>query len=341
MNWGDLFGPKNDDFGPNLLPKKTLLTRIGPLKVSPVLRTKMETRVTISLASNSIGTFFRGYCVNRTVISGMIPMLGQVMSATRGATDAFSGVSKHVNGALTKFGAKSIEAGIGCGVGFGHGFGVGLPAKPGMLHQIQCCVIETMAKLMMKFGKAPRLPFIGGAFPVSFRSGWITTNEPSRNPLGNMNQIVSKLADSTSQGLPGPGITSRGSTFGTRTEKVLSSFLQNPVFNDDETSQNELAARLPTENNMLQLVMPLICFATRFWLFYVRVRVHVRCLVQNVMKHQHIIELLMEENRKLHQILTEDLNIPTSKLQTGYLCKTESPCSDCFFCRRKQRRNRQ
>ncbi|PPR86928.1 hypothetical protein GOBAR_AA33761 [Gossypium barbadense] len=263
---------------------------------------------------------------------GTIPMLGQVMSATRGATNAFSGVSKHVNDALTKFGAKSIEAGIGCGVGFGHGFGV-----------------ETMAKLMMKFGKAPGLPFIGGAFPASFRSGWTTTNEPSRNPLGNMNQIVSKLADSTSQGLPGPGITSRGSTFGTRTEKVLSSFLQNPVFNDDETSQNELAARLPTENNMLQLVMPLICFATRFWLFYVSVRAHVRCLVQNVlefllsiqvMKHQQIIEQLMEENRKLHQILTEDLNIPTSKLQTGYLSKTESPCSDCFFCRRKQRRNR-
>ncbi|TYH81504.1 hypothetical protein ES332_D03G204900v1 [Gossypium tomentosum] len=266
MNWGDLFGPKNDDFGPNLLPKKT--------------------------------------CT--------IPMLGQVMSATRGATDAFSGVSKHVNGALTKIGAKSIEAGIGCGVGFGHGSGVGLSAKPGMVHQIQCCVIETMAKLMMKFGKAPGLPFIGGAFPVSFRSGWTTTNEPSRNPVGNMNQIVSKLADSTSQGLPGHGITSRGSTFGTRTEKVLSSFLQNPVFNEDETSQNELAARLPTENNMLQLVM----------------------------KCQQIIEQLMEENRKLHQILTEDLNIPTSKLQTGYLSKTESPCSDCFFCRRKQRRNR-
>ncbi|KAA3457623.1 Calretinin [Gossypium australe] len=263
MNWGDLFGPKNDDFGPNLLPEKT--------------------------------------CT--------IPMLGQVMSATRGATDAFSGVSKH----LTKFGAKSIEAGnIGCGVGFGHGFGVGLSAKPGMVHQIQCCVIETMAKLMMKFGKAPGLPFIGGAFPVSFRSGWTTMNEPSRNTLGNMNQIVSKLADSTSQGLPGSGITSRRSTFGTRTEKVLSSFLQNPVFNEDEPSQNELAARLPTENNMLQLVM----------------------------KHQQIIELLMEENRKLHQILTEDLNIPTSKLQTGYLSKTESPCSDCFFCRRKQRRNR-
>lgn len=45
--------------------------------------------------------FFHGYCVNRAVISGTIPMLGQVMSATRGATNAFSGVSKHVNGAVS------------------------------------------------------------------------------------------------------------------------------------------------------------------------------------------------------------------------------------------------
>lgn len=119
----------------------------------------------------------------------------------------------------------------------------GLAAKPGMVHQIQCCVIETMAKLMMKFGKAPGLPFIGGAFPVSFLSGSTTTNEPPRNQLGNMNQVVSKLVDPTSQGLPGPGITSRGSTFKTRTEKVLNSFLQNPVFNEDETSQHELVCK--------------------------------------------------------------------------------------------------
>lgn len=29
-------------------------------------------------------------------------MLGEVMSATRGATDAFSGVSRHVNGAVSR-----------------------------------------------------------------------------------------------------------------------------------------------------------------------------------------------------------------------------------------------
>ncbi|XVF10905.1 hypothetical protein REPUB_Repub07fG0223600 [Reevesia pubescens] len=236
MNWGGLFSPNNDDIYSYVLPKKP--------------------------------------CA--------IPMLGQVMTSTRGATDAFSGVSRQVNGALRKLGAKNIEAGIGCGVGFGHGFGVGLAVKPGVVHQIQCCVIEAMTKLMMKFGMASNFPFSEGAFPVSYQSGLTATNEPStQSPLGNLKQVVSKLPVPTSQGLPGPGNMIRGSAyekissksptetyFGSRTEKVLNSFLQNPVLKEDEISLNELARRLRSENNMLQLVMLLIsstvkpfCFA--------------------------------------------------------------------------------
>ncbi|KAL0923302.1 hypothetical protein M5K25_007354 [Dendrobium thyrsiflorum] len=52
---------------------------------------------------------------------GAIPVLQPVLSATRGATDALSGVGRH----LKKLGIKRVEAGIGCGVGIGHGFGVG------------------------------------------------------------------------------------------------------------------------------------------------------------------------------------------------------------------------
>lgn len=87
-------------------------------------------------------------------------MLNQVMSAASGATQAFSGIQRHVNNSvcyifffpfslvvfirpfitetwdhfshdhvfffqLKKIGAKNIQAGVGCGVGFGHGFGVG------------------------------------------------------------------------------------------------------------------------------------------------------------------------------------------------------------------------
>ncbi|XWS49157.1 hypothetical protein CRYUN_Cryun13aG0139600 [Craigia yunnanensis] len=246
-----------------------------------------------------------GIGVGRPINIGAIPMLGQVMSATRGATDAFSGVSRHVNGALRKLGAKNIEAGIGCGVGLGHGFGVGLAVKPGVVHQIQCCVIQAMTKLMLKFGMAPNLPFSEArGFPESFQSGLTATNEPSiQSSLGNMKQMLSKLPDPTSQSLHGPGNMSRGSayekissksptesSYGSRTEKVLNSFLQNPVLKEDEISLNELAGRLRSENNMLQLVL----------------------------KHQRIIEELMEENQKLHQILMEDLKIPPSKLQASY-----------------------
>lgn len=83
------------------------------------------------------------------------------MSAARGATDAFSGVSGSANHyvclgsifyftltllshfffrlvflltslyaffifQLRKYGAKDIKVGLGCGIGFGHGFGVGM-----------------------------------------------------------------------------------------------------------------------------------------------------------------------------------------------------------------------
>ncbi|BFG20385.1 hypothetical protein CerSpe_066590 [Prunus speciosa] len=67
-----------------------------------------------------------GIGVGRPINLGAIPVLNQVMGATRGATDALSGVSRHVNNSLRKLGAKNIESGIGCGVGIGHGFGVGM-----------------------------------------------------------------------------------------------------------------------------------------------------------------------------------------------------------------------
>ncbi|KAK8996530.1 hypothetical protein V6N11_081801 [Hibiscus sabdariffa] len=215
-----------------------------------------------------------GIGVGRPINLGGIPMLGEVMSATRGATDAFSGVSRHVNGALRKLGAKNIEAGVGCGVGVGHGFGIGLAVKPGVLHQLQCCVTQGMTNLMNKFGIAPNFPFAEGSFPESFQSGLTTTNEPSVQGLhGNLKQLVSKPPLSTSQGLSQPVNMSRGSanekfssetlnetSFGSRTEKVLNSFLQSPLLKEDETSLSDLAGRLRSENNMLQLVMLLFSY---------------------------------------------------------------------------------
>eukprot|EP00256_Glycine_max_P052639 XP_014619027.1 uncharacterized protein LOC102661190 [Glycine max] len=106
------------------------------------------------------------------------------MSATRGATDAFSGVSRHVNTSLRKLGANNVEVGVGCGV--------------------------------------------------------VNTNQSS---AGSMMQLATKSTDQVSQGQPEPQPvqigsdfennplrgTAVGSAFGSRTEKVISNFLQNPL----------------------------------------------------------------------------------------------------------------
>jgi hypothetical protein len=58
------------------------------------------------------------------------------------------------------------------------------------------------------------------------------------------------------------------------------------------------------------------------------------------LKHQQIIEELVEENEKLRQILVEELKVPTSKLvaSSSGRIRNKLPCTDCFECRRKQRR---
>ncbi|KAK2426192.1 hypothetical protein QL285_024887 [Trifolium repens] len=236
-----------------------------------------------------------GIGVGRPLNLGAIPMLNQVMSATRGATDAFSGVSRHVNTSLRKLGARNIEVGVGCGIGFGHGFGAGLAVKPGVLNQIQSCLVVTMTKMMMKFGLTPSLPFSPGAFPASLQSATSTAIP------GSMTQLASKSTDQLSQGLAGSQPMNIGSafdktafkdtaadtTYGTRTEKVLNNFLQNPLLKGEGGGgSNEAAGRLQTENKILQMVL----------------------------KHQQIIEELVEENEKLRQILVEELKVPTSKL---------------------------
>lgn len=274
-----------------------------------------------------------GIGVGRPLNLGAIPVLNQVMSATGGATHAFSGVARHVNDSLRKLGAKNIEAGIGCGVGFGHGFGVGLAVKPRALHQVQSCLMEAVTKMMIKFGIAPNISLGQGTLPASLQSGMNMLNQPSnqnpmnmlnqpfnQNPMGSIMQLGTAVPSPTFQGQPSDGNLSIGSSnatkgldtaFGTRTEKVLTGFLQNPVLKEEGTELNDLAGRLRSENNMLQMVL----------------------------KHQQVIEELMEENEKLRQVLVEDLKIPASKLEASHSSKSKSPCTDCFDCRRKQRKH--
>nr|KYP67117.1 hypothetical protein KK1_013440 [Cajanus cajan] len=236
-----------------------------------------------------------GIGVGRPLNLGAIPMLNQVMSATRGATDAFSGVSRHVNTSLRKLGAKNIEVGIGCGVGFGHGFGVGLAVKPAVLNQIQSCLVDAMTKMMTKFGLSPSLPFtqadqvsqgLAGSLPVQIGSDF--ENTPLRG-------------------------TAVDSTFGSRTEKVISNFLQDPILKGEGGGLDEAVGRLQSE----------------------------RILLQMVLKHQQMIEELVEENNRLREILMEDLKIPSSKLEASSSArnsKSRVSCTDCFECRRKQRK---
>uniref|UniRef100_A0A7N0VGX7 Uncharacterized protein n=1 Tax=Kalanchoe fedtschenkoi TaxID=63787 RepID=A0A7N0VGX7_KALFE len=250
-----------------------------------------------------------GIGVGRPINLGAIPMIGQVMSATRGAADALSGAGRHVNTGLRKLGAKSIEAGIGCGVGFGHGFGVGLAVKPTALHQVQTCVMQAMMKMMVKFNIAPNMLLGQSNLPMSLQSGMSMTNQL---PNDNLMQMATSLPNTSIHGQSknNPLDTVTDSDSGTlsvrntpadasfgRTEKVLNSFLQSPLLNDTKSEITEL-----------------------------------------VVKHQQIIEELMEENEKLRQILVEDLKVPISKLQQPSAFKSRSPCNDCFECRRKQRR---
>ncbi|PON64610.1 hypothetical protein PanWU01x14_123220 [Parasponia andersonii] len=103
-----------------------LVTNQG--KPSPGIR--LENPFTLKVGQVFTGFGFGcgiGIGVGRPINLGAIPVLNEVMSAARGATYTFSGVTRHVNNSFKKLGAKNIEAGIGCGVGFGHGFGVGKP----------------------------------------------------------------------------------------------------------------------------------------------------------------------------------------------------------------------
>lgn len=303
-----------------------------------------------------------GIGVGRPINMGAIPVVNQVMGATRGATDAFSGVGRHVNDALRKLGAKNIEAGIGCGVGFGHGFGVGLAVKPGVVQKIQYCIIQTTTKMMMKFGILPNIPIgkdiippslsstVQGIIPPSLsstgqgilspslQSGMSMTNEPSsQNTTGSVLQLATKLVEQTSYGLAGDATSNTGSTSGastskssqgtslvSQTGKVVTNILHDLTSTEGGNEVNELAERLRSENNMLHVIL----------------------------NHEQIIQELKEENEKLRQVLMEDLNIPPCKLQTSnssrytspsedcssYSNRQRSPCEDCFDCRRKERK---
>ncbi|KAK9667964.1 hypothetical protein RND81_13G024300 [Saponaria officinalis] len=263
-----------------------------------------------------------GIGVGQPLNLGAIPVLSEVTRAASGATHAFSGVGRHVNQSLKKIGAKNIEAGIGCGVGFGHGFGIGVALKPGVMQQIQLFMIEAMGKMMTKFGAAPDLSIVQGVLPTSVQSGMNIARGSFQDSLGSTSQLGKKTTNMTIQETlrnrtvhAGAGnLTSEdvlsNTSVGSRTEKLISGLLQDPVLRGDDTDVLTRDDELQSENRILRMVV----------------------------KHQQVIEELMEENERLRQIMVEDLKVAPSKLRARHTSKSTSPCTDCFECRRKQRR---
>ncbi|KAL9269366.1 hypothetical protein AKJ16_DCAP21910 [Drosera capensis] len=101
-----------------------------------------------------------------------------------------------------------------------------------------------------------------------------------------------------------PGVVLLQSSFGSRSEKLINSFLQNPELKENKVD------KLQSENRMLHMVL----------------------------KHQQVIEQLLEENENLRKVLVEDLRIPPTKLVSGHNRSRSSACEDCFECIRKQRK---
>ncbi|XP_042430988.1 uncharacterized protein LOC122017435 isoform X2 [Zingiber officinale] len=255
--------------------------------------------------------------------SGAIPAIQHVLTAARGATDAFSGVGRHINSSLRKLGLKNIEVGVGCGVGVGHGFGVGLALKPGMVNRIQNSFGEVLEKVMINVGSMPVLASIQGAISGPGKS---KVNTLSGTPAGNAEVSSDKVSElkfgntytgpteevmhnsyASKEQVPERAITSH-------TERVINNFLQDPLFKDSEMKVNEMVGNLHLENNVLEVLLT----------------------------HQRVIEELIEENQRLQQILEEDLKIPPSKLQIkrGNKANDHYPCADCFECRRRRQKTR-
>ncbi|KAJ3681802.1 hypothetical protein LUZ60_014375 [Juncus effusus] len=252
-----------------------------------------------------------GIGVGNPFYFGAIPALQQIMVATRGATDIFSGVGRQVNTSMKKLGLKNVQAGVGCGIGIGHGFGVGFSLKPGVINGVQSSLEGLVSNLMTKMKDMPGFSSPQDATQKATQDSATPSNESSSIVNNKIISGETSVKEST-----GAFSESTGST---RTEKVLSSFLQNPLIRNDAGSDfGETPKNSKAMNNVLHMIL----------------------------KHQQTIDELREENAKLREILIEDLKVSPSKFQLStrknkeHPYAYEPPCYDCFECRRKSRKIR-
>jgi len=94
-----------------------------------------------------------------------------------------------------------------------------------------------MTKMMMRFGGNPNLPIGQGILPASMQSGMSVVQGSSQDPLGSIAQFGKKIPDTGSAGgsQANTGIENFAAEgaplklFGTRTENIINSFIQDPV----------------------------------------------------------------------------------------------------------------
>lgn len=111
-----------------------------------------------------------------------------------------------------------------------------------------------MTKMMMKFGIIPKLPFGQGTLPTSLQSGiGMFSAASNQTSMQDMMQLI-KAVEQPSQGPTGSQPMQTGSVsenvpvkgnavdskFGSRTEKVLNEFLQNPLLKGEGGERDEL-----------------------------------------------------------------------------------------------------
>lgn len=108
-----------------------------------------------------------------------------------------------------------------------------------------------MTKMATKLGLSPSLALNQAAFPPSQNA--ISTVNTNQSFAGSMMQLATKSTDQASQGLAGSlpvqigsdfentplRSTAVDSAFGSRTEKVISNFLQNPLLKGEGEGLDE------------------------------------------------------------------------------------------------------
>ncbi|KAL1830023.1 hypothetical protein ACET3Z_008435 [Daucus carota] len=250
-----------------------------------------------------------------------VPAVTQVIVAAKGVTDPLVQ-------SIRKFGESNFEAGKRPDLSFGpfgHDFGSnfrnnsgarGSSAKPGVVHKIQSCFSE----LMMKFAIAQKISGVHSILPASLKSGINILNDPKdKFSIGTITEMTKSVPESISQlslsqngksqtvpsktsalkGLPLEG------PYGSRAQKVIDSFRNNPAFSGEE---NKVPNDKPQQNAE---------------------RLESEKLLNMVLKHQQVIEELLEENTKLREIMVEDLKISPSKLQGSCSNSRTSSSTDC------------